>query len=65
MPAYGPHSFRHMLTHIGMDICQSPRQLKAWSQNFGHSDVMITLQNYGKLTGREQVEEIARLSKLE
>lgn len=65
MTAYGPHSFRHMLTHIGMDICQSPRQLKAWSQNFGHSDVMTTLQNYGKLTSREQVEEIAKLSRLE
>ena len=63
MPAYGPHSFRHMLTHIGMDICQSPRQLKAWSLNFGHSDVMTTLNNYGKLTSREQIEEIAKLSK--
>lgn len=63
MPAYGPHSFRHMLTHIGMDICPTPRAFKAWSQNFGHSDVATTLNNYGKLTSREQIEEIAKLSK--
>jgi len=62
MPAYGPHSFRHTLTHIGMDICPTPRAFKAWSQNFGHSDVATTLNNYGKLTSREQVEEIANLS---
>ena len=55
-------SFRHMLTHIGMDICPTPRAFKAWSQNFGHSDVATTLNNYGKLTSREQVEEIAKLS---
>ncbi|MDU8928266.1 site-specific integrase [Alisedimentitalea sp. MJ-SS2] len=64
MPAYGPHSFRHMLTHVGMDICPTPRAFKAWSQNFGHSDVATTLNNYGRLTSREQVEEIAKLSKL-
>ena len=63
MPAYGPHSFRHMLTHIGMDICLTPRAFKAWSQNFGHSDVATTLNNYGKLTSREQVAEIAKLSR--
>lgn len=62
MPAYGPHSFRHMLTHIGMDICPTPRAFKAWSQNFGHSDVTITLNNYGNLTSREQLEEIRMLS---
>ncbi len=64
MPAYGPHSFRHMLTHIGMDICTSPRSFKAWSQNFGHSDVATTLNSYGKLTSREQIEEITKLSRL-
>ena len=62
MHTYGPHSFRHMLTHIGMDICPTPRAFKAWSQNFGHSDLATTLNNYGKLTSREQVEEIAKLS---
>ncbi len=62
MPAYGPHSFRHMLTHIGMDICPTPRSFKAWSQNFGHSDVATTFNNYGKLTSREQIEEISKLS---
>lgn len=62
MPSYGPHSFRHTLTHIGMDICPNPRAFKAWSQNFGHSDVATTLNNYGKLTSREQVEQIRMLS---
>ncbi|WP_298362836.1 tyrosine recombinase XerC [uncultured Litoreibacter sp.] len=58
MPAYGPHSFRHMLTHVALDVCKTPRDLKAWSQNFGHSDVMTTLSNYGKLTSREQIEQM-------
>jgi len=62
MPAYGPHSFRHMLGHIGMEICPTPRAFKAWSVNFGHSGVMTTFQNYGKLTTREQIEEIKKLS---
>lgn len=62
MPAYRPHSFRYMLTHVGMDICATPRAFKAWSQNFGHSDVATTLNNYGKLTSREQVEQIRMLS---
>ncbi|MCK0096698.1 hypothetical protein MWU60_14045, partial [Yoonia sp. F2084L] len=62
MPAYGPHSFRHMLTHVGMDICLTPRAFKAWSQNFGHSDVTTTFNNYGTLTNREQVDEIRMLS---
>ena len=63
MPSYGPHSFRHMLTHIGMDICRTPRSFKAWSQNFGHSDIETTLYNYGNLTNWEQIDEIKRLSK--
>lgn len=62
MHAYGPHSFRHMLTHVGMDLCTTPHDLKAWSQNFGHSDVMTTLSNYGKLTNREQSDVMRKLS---
>jgi len=61
IPPLGPHSFRHTLTHIGMQICTTPRAFKTWSQNFGHADVLTTLYNYGDLTVREQVEEVATL----
>ena len=65
IPPYGPHSFRNMLTHIGMKICPTPHELKAWSQNFGHANVLTTLTSYGKLTAREQIEAITTLPRWE
>jgi len=62
MHRYGPNSFRHMLTHVCMKICKTPHELKAWSQNFGHSDVLTTLSNYGKLMSEEQIDVIEKLS---
>lgn len=68
MPPYGPHSFRKTLARLGLQVCGSPEELKAWSQNMSHEDVLTTLRAYGQvqddrqralLAGmREQVETI-------
>lgn len=49
-PYYHPHSFRRMLALLGQQICRTPEQLKAWSQNLGHNDMMTTSLHYGTLT---------------
>jgi len=36
-PYFNPHSFRGTLVQLGRTMCRDPEQLKAWSQNLGHS----------------------------
>lgn len=49
LPYFHPHTFRHMLVEQAYRHCKTPEQLKAWSQNFGHEDVLTTLRSYGKI----------------
>lgn len=49
LPYFHPHTFRHMLVQQAYRHCRTPEQLKAWSQNFGHEDVLTTLRSYGKV----------------
>jgi integrase/recombinase XerD len=49
LPYFHPHTFRHMLVVQAFKHCRTPEQLKAWSQNFGHEDVLTTLRSYGKI----------------
>ena len=60
-PAYGPHAFRHMIVQEGNRIARSPEEVKAWSQNIGHSDVRTTQSAYGTLTKEQQAQVIARM----
>ena len=46
---FNPHSFRHALARLGTATCQSAEELKAWSQNLGHADVLTTLTSYGEV----------------
>lgn len=46
---YNPHSFRHTLVAYGEEICKTPEEFKAWSQNLGHEHVSTTFTSYGKL----------------
>ena len=62
LPYFHPHSFRHALGHIGQTRCRTPEELKAWSQNMGHSDVMTTLMNYGDVPLTRQGEIMKTLS---
>ncbi|MGA8570842.1 MAG: hypothetical protein ACLP7A_02030 [Desulfobaccales bacterium] len=35
LPYFNPHSFRNTLVQLGQDLCKTPEQFKAWSQNLG------------------------------
>lgn len=61
LPAYGPHSFRKTLARLGQQVCATPEEMKAWSQNLGHEEVLTTLMSYGKVSGDRQREVMARM----
>lgn len=64
LPYYNPHSFRHMLVRYGQQVCKTPEDYKAWSQNLGHGDVLTTLTSYGDVDCRRQGEIIGCLGKV-
>jgi hypothetical protein len=47
------------LARLGEQLCHSPEEFKAWSQNLGHAHVMTTLTSYGEVS-RERQAEIMR-----
>lgn len=56
LPYFNPHSFRKTLVLLGQQICQSPEQYKAWSQNLGHEHVLTTFTSYGTVAPLRQAE---------
>ena len=62
IPYFNPHSFRNTLVKFGEDICQTPEQFKAWSQNLGHEEVLTTFTSYGKVGYQRQGEIICGLA---
>ena len=63
LPYFNPHSFRNTLVQLGEEICKTPEQFKAWSQNLGHEKVLTTLINYGEVTCQRQGQIIRDLAK--
>jgi integrase len=61
LPYSNPHTFRKTLAKLGQRICRTPEELKAWSQNIGHDDVLTTLTSYGAV-GLDRQAEIIRSS---
>jgi integrase len=61
LPYYNPHSFRNTLVRIGENLCQSPEEFKAWSQNLGHEGVLTTFYSYGDVQDYRQAELIKKL----
>lgn len=61
LPYYNPHTFRDMLVHHAMTLGLPPEQMKAWSQNLGHKDVMTTFTSYGQIPAHRQGELIHNL----
>jgi integrase len=57
-----PHLIRKTLVRLGEQICRSPEEFKAWSQNLGHEDVMTTFTSYGTVQMRRQAEIMRELS---
>ena len=62
MPYFNPHSFRNTLVQLGQDVCKTPEQFKAWSQNLGHEKVLTTFLSYGAVACQRQGEIIRDLA---
>lgn len=58
LPYFNPHSFRDMLVRHAMSMSLRPEEMKAWSQNLGHSDVLTTFTSYGTVPANRQAELI-------
>jgi integrase len=65
LPYFNPHSFRKTLALLGGQICRSPEEYKAWSQNLGHENVLTTFSSYGDVARHRQAEIIRALGKTE
>jgi integrase len=63
LPYFNPHSFRKTLALLGGQICKSPEEYKAWSQNLGHENVLTTFSSYGDVARHRQAEIIRGLGK--
>ncbi len=63
LPYFNPHSFRHMLVRYGQQVCKTPEDFKAWSQNLGHEQVLTTFLSYGDVDCRRQGEIIGGLGR--
>jgi integrase len=55
---FNPHSFRKTLALLGGQLCQTPEEYKAWSQNLGHEHVLTTFTSYGDVSSGRQAEII-------
>jgi integrase len=60
---FNPHSFRKTLALFGGQICTSPEEYKAWSQNLGHENVLTTFSSYGEVARHRQAEIIRKLGR--
>jgi hypothetical protein len=45
---------RKTLVRLGEQVCQSPEEFKAWSQNLGHEQVLTTFLSYGSVATDRQ-----------
>lgn len=61
LPYFHPHSIRKTLTQLGEQVCTSPEEFKAWSQNLGHEQVSTTFTSYGKVASHRQAELIKEM----
>lgn len=59
---FNPHSFRNTLVQLGLRICKSPEEFKAWSQNLGHESPMTAFRSYGEVACQRQGEIIRELA---
>ncbi|MGC9157813.1 MAG: site-specific integrase, partial [Terracidiphilus sp.] len=58
LPYFHPHSIRKTLARLGEEVCNSPEEFKAWSQNLGHEQVLTTFLSYGSVASDRQGEII-------
>lgn len=58
LPKFHPHSIRHALIRHATALDLTPEEMKAWSQNLGHTDVLTTFLSYGQVPTHRQGELI-------
>jgi integrase len=56
VPYFNPHSLRHLLVRHGQELCKTPEEFKAWSQNLGHEGVLTTFYSYGEVQEHRQAD---------
>jgi integrase/recombinase XerC len=61
LPYFHPHSIRKTLALLGEQVCKTPEEFKAWSQNLGHEQVLTTFNSYGAVRQDRQGEIIRKL----
>lgn len=61
LPYYKPHLLRDTLARHGEQICKTPEEFKAWSQNLGHSSTLTTFNSYGEVHAHRQCQLIKEL----
>ena len=54
LPYFHPHRFRSTLMQLSYTLCQTPEEVKAWSQNLGHEGVLTTFYSYGTVAPGRQ-----------
>ncbi|PTM60078.1 tyrosine-type recombinase/integrase [Phreatobacter oligotrophus] len=54
LPYFNPHAFRHAVARLGLERARTPEQMKAWSQNMGHTGLLTTLHHYGSVDPERQ-----------
>jgi integrase len=62
LPYFNPHGLRKTLALLGGQLCKTPEEYKAWSQNLGHEHVLTTFSSYGDVSQYRQAEIIRQLS---
>jgi hypothetical protein len=62
VPYHTPHTLRRTLARLGERLCTTPEEMKAWSQNLGHDEVLTTLTSYGAVPRQRQAELIGSLA---
>jgi hypothetical protein len=62
LPYFNPHSFRNTLVRLGQEVCKTPEEFKAWSQNLGHEKVLTTFLSYGQVDSQRQGQIIKELA---
>jgi integrase/recombinase XerD len=50
LPYFKPHTVRDTLTQLAYKLQLTHEQLKAWSQNMGHRNLLTTLDGYGHIS---------------
>ena len=56
VPFINPHAVRSSLMQLGLEMCATWEELKAWSQNLGHEKLDTSMVHYGKLGANRQNE---------